>query len=78
MNLEKIRFYLALFLGGLVYFFMKTLGLDATTFPGKVALKIDPKFLTKIKDRFNRIILVTGTNGKTTTNIYFSIVTNQF
>jgi UDP-N-acetylmuramyl tripeptide synthase len=78
MNLEKIRFCLALFLGRLVYFFMKTLGLDATTFPGKVALKIDPKFLTKIKDRFNRIILVTGTNGKTTTNnLIFQIVTKS-
>jgi len=78
MNLEKIKFSLALFVGRLVYLFMKILGLDATTFPGKVVLKIDPQFLIKIKNRFKKIILVTGTNGKTTTNnLIFQIITKS-
>jgi len=47
---------------------MKILNLDATTFPGKVALNIYPDFLKEISSKIKTRILVTGTNGKTTTN----------
>ncbi|NMA66761.1 MAG: Mur ligase family protein [Clostridiaceae bacterium] len=37
-----------------------------TTLPGKIALKISPDILSELSNKF-RIIMVTGTNGKTTT-----------
>ncbi|MFN3698791.1 MAG: Mur ligase family protein, partial [Dictyoglomus sp.] len=68
MNLEKIRFYVALYIGKIIYKIMKIFKLDATTFPGKIALKIDPYFINHISKRIAKKILITGTNGKTTTN----------
>lgn len=47
---------------------MKILNLDATTFPGNIALRIYPDFLKEISKRIGIKILITGTNGKTTTN----------
>ncbi len=41
-------------------------GRGATNLPGKIALFINPKILTKLTSGF-RIIMITGTNGKTTT-----------
>jgi UDP-N-acetylmuramyl tripeptide synthase len=48
-----------------------------TNFPGKVALKFDKDILEKISKNF-KVILVTGTNGKTTTtNMIYSIIKNS-
>lgn len=47
-------------------FLTKTILKGGTTFPGRVALKIDKNILSKISKGYN-VILVTGTNGKTTT-----------
>lgn len=48
-----------------------------TNFPGKVALKFDKDILGKISKNF-KVILVTGTNGKTTTtNMIYSIIKNS-
>ena len=41
-------------------------GKGATTLPGRVALRMNPKILEKLASNF-KIIMVTGTNGKTTT-----------
>ncbi|SCJ73989.1 UDP-N-acetylmuramate--L-alanine ligase [uncultured Clostridium sp.] len=66
-------------------FLTKTILKGGTTFPGKVALKLDKDILTKVASGYN-VILVTGTNGKTTTTsmIYnilkekgFSVITNN-
>ena len=66
-------------------FITKTLLKGGTTFPGKVALKLDKDILTKVALGYN-VILVTGTNGKTTTTsmIYnilkekgYSVITNN-
>ncbi|MCS7201732.1 MAG: MurT ligase domain-containing protein [Dictyoglomus sp.] len=72
------RFFLALFLGRIVYYIMRILSQDATTLPGKIALIIDPRFIKKISKRIKNIILVTGTNGKTTTNnLIFFLLKNK-
>lgn len=47
-------------------FLTKTILKGGTTFPGRVALKIDKNILSKISKGY-KVILVTGTNGKTTT-----------
>lgn len=44
----------------------RLLGMGATTLPGRVALFMYPKILEKLSSNYN-IIMVTGTNGKTTT-----------
>lgn len=68
MKLEEVKFNLALYTGKFLYRVMKLFGLDATTFPGRIALNIDPNFLKKISKKISTKIVVTGTNGKTTTN----------
>lgn len=48
-----------------------------TNFPGKIALKFDEKILTRISKNYE-VILITGTNGKTTTtNMIYSIIKNS-
>ena len=55
-------------------FLTKTLLKGGTTFPGKVALKIDKNILSKVSKGY-KVILVTGTNGKTTTtNMIYNII----
>ncbi len=48
-----------------------------TNFPGKIALKFDKNILNKISKNYE-VILITGTNGKTTTtNMIYSILRNN-
>lgn len=53
-------------------FLSKHLIKGGSTFPGKIALKIDKNILKKVSKGY-KVILVTGTNGKTTTT---SMITN--
>lgn len=55
-------------------FLTKTILKGGTTFPGRVALKIDKNILSKISKGY-KVILVTGTNGKTTsTSMIYNII----
>ncbi|MBI3559240.1 DUF1727 domain-containing protein [Candidatus Gottesmanbacteria bacterium] len=55
-------------LAKIISVFSKTFNLGAGgTWPGEVALKLDPKILEKIAPK--NVILVAGTNGKTTTTL---------
>lgn len=65
---NKIKKTFALNMGKLSVFILRLFNKGATSFPGKLALKIDNSFLSLINERCNKIILITGTNGKTTTN----------
>lgn len=58
---------LAIWLGKLVTLLLRMRGMDATSFPGKVALRLSPNILAWFGRRIGRVIVVTGTNGKTTT-----------
>lgn len=62
----KLRFYLALIIAKLSIPALKITGHNATDFPGAMALKICPDFL-KYVAKPEKIIAVTGTNGKTST-----------
>lgn len=62
----KFRFYLALIIAKLSIPALKITGHNATDFPGALALKICPDFL-KYVAKPEKIIAVTGTNGKTST-----------
>lgn len=65
----KIRFWLALWVGKIVSSLMKILGKKGTTFPGAVARKIYPDIIKHLALGFKEgTVIITGTNGKTTTN----------
>ena len=59
------RFYIAFYAAKLTRFLLKLLRRNASFFPGKVAVTICPDFLGKVS-KPEKIIGVTGTNGKTT------------
>ena len=59
-------------------FLTKTILKGGTTFPGRVALKIDKNILSKVSKGY-KVILVTGTNGKTTTvTLIYEILKAQY
>jgi len=63
-------FYLSIILGKLIIFLIQIFKIGAgSTWPGHLALIFDKNFLKKIfkKNQHLKTILVTGTNGKTTT-----------
>ena len=63
--MKPIRFYFSIICGKLTIALLRLLKRRATNFPGTVVLKICPKFLKYI-EKPEKIIAVTGTNGKTT------------
>lgn len=62
----KIKYYIALWAAKISILGLKITKHGGTNFPGVVALKICPEFL-KYVDKPEKIIGITGTNGKTTT-----------
>ncbi len=60
-----LKFYIALWSAKLAKLLLRMIKRDATYFPGKLAITICPDFLGKI-GKPEKIIGVTGTNGKTT------------
>jgi lipid II isoglutaminyl synthase (glutamine-hydrolysing) len=56
---------------------LKIVGMNATALPGKVALKLDPKFLSTVNTRCKKKVIITGTNGKTTTNNLINHILNS-
>jgi UDP-N-acetylmuramyl tripeptide synthase len=70
VNLLKTRLnlYLSIITGKLVRGGLKRLGKTATALPGNIALRIEPDLLKILRKRCKKVVLITGTNGKTTTN----------
>lgn len=74
---KSLRFYIALWISKLAMALQKLLGMNASYFPGKLAIKLCPDFLGRI-DKPETIITVTGTNGKTTCcNMLLEILTDN-
>lgn len=68
----KIKSILSIIASKIILFFSKHILNGGSTFPGTIALKFDKEIL-KVISKGYKVILVTGTNGKTTTT---SMVTN--
>ena len=62
----SFRSRLAILTGRIVIRILRLFGRGATTLPGRIALMIDPLLLNRLTKN-QRVFLVTGTNGKTTT-----------
>ncbi len=64
----NLRTRIAIILGKLVSVTSKTFRLGAgATWPGEIALRINPRILRELSTHAPHIIIVAGTNGKTTT-----------
>ncbi len=66
MRKISIKTIISILCSKFTLFLTKTILKGGTTFPGRVALKIDKNILSKVSKGY-KVILVTGTNGKTTT-----------
>jgi UDP-N-acetylmuramyl tripeptide synthase len=75
----NIKSILSILLSKITAFLAKHVVKGGSNFPGKIALKID-KSILKIVSKGYKVILVTGTNGKTTTTsmIYNILKENNF
>lgn len=60
-----MRVFLSCLICRLVHFVLQKLGRGATTLPGRIALKVKRNILADLSARV-KVIIVTGTNGKTT------------
>jgi UDP-N-acetylmuramyl tripeptide synthase len=76
MDVRKWNFWLALWAGKLAGVTLKLLGKSSTTLPGFIAYRLDPGIIKYLAQYFTEgIIMITGTNGKTTTaNILANIL----
>jgi len=70
------RFWVALWAGKIITMALLVTGKKGTTLPGKIANWIDPQIMRHLSVAFTEgVIMVTGTNGKTTTaNLLASIL----
>lgn len=75
-----LRLFFAILLAKSIAFVIKLFGGGATAAPGLYALKIDPKFIKKFSKKIKGdSILISGTNGKTTTSRLLSdILSNKY
>ena len=65
--MSKLRFLMGLWVGKLSVPALKITHHNGTDYPGKLAIKFCPNFLDYI-ERPKKLVIVTGTNGKTTVN----------
>ena len=70
--MKKLRFLAALWTAKAARAIMKLLGRNATYLPGVIAIRICPGFLRQI-GKPKQIVVVTGTNGKTTVSNLISV-----
>ncbi|ENZ03470.1 hypothetical protein HMPREF1092_00657 [Clostridium thermobutyricum] len=66
VNIINIKSIISILAGKLVLFLSKNFLKGGSTFPGRVALKLDKKILKTVAKDY-KVVLITGTNGKTTT-----------
>ncbi|WP_237739735.1 Mur ligase family protein [Methanobacterium formicicum] len=80
ISYSKFRYYSAVTAGKIVSFVLrKILKSSASAAPGKVAMTIYPDILRVVNDRCQKKIIITGTNGKTTTNnLLTHILTREY
>ncbi len=68
---------LAITIGKLISFLLKITGTGGTAAPGLIALKIYSPLIQKLSSQLGKNILITGTNGKTTTARMLATILNQ-
>lgn len=73
-----IKLASAILVGKIIAFIIRAAGGGATAAPGYYALKLDPNLVRKLSGKLSKNILVSGTNGKTTTSrLIFQILSQK-
>lgn len=71
----SIRFIFAIAIGKLTRLLLRLFDREAGTWPGEIALRLNPHILSSLVGGFRKgIILVAGTNGKTTTSLMIKTI----
>jgi len=70
-------YYISLWVGKIAGLLSKMIGKSGTSIPGMVALKIKPDLLGHLAKQVDHIVLITGTNGKTTTSNLVSTIFSE-
>ncbi|MDR3223149.1 MAG: MurT ligase domain-containing protein [Methanobrevibacter sp.] len=66
--INRLLLNLAISAGKISFIILQIIGRTGTAMPGKIAIKIFPDILKEVSKRCDKTIVITGTNGKTTTN----------
>lgn len=64
----NIRLVFSIIVGKSVIVFNRMVGKKGTSLPGMIALKICPDLIRQLRNEHDKVVVVTGTNGKTTTS----------
>ncbi|MDR0956424.1 MAG: hypothetical protein LBL77_00935, partial [Endomicrobium sp.] len=73
---NKILLIFSIFIGKITYIGLQILGKQGTALPGKIAIKLYPNILEDLGKKCDKILVITGTNGKTTTNNLINHILN--
>ena len=66
--MTRMRAQAALWIGRLVMAVLRLAGRRGTSLPGLIASRVSPELLFRLLDQLEQCVVVTGTNGKTTTS----------
>lgn len=72
----KLRAMFAKTIAKFSYWILKTFTDGGSSFPGKVAMKLDPNILSELAKNY-RVVIITGTNGKTVTTALITQILSQ-
>ncbi len=76
--MNKYKYYASVIVGKLVFWLLKQTGRGGgTAAPGLYALRIDPQIAGKLASSLKYSVIITGTNGKTTTSRLISSILKQ-
>jgi len=64
----NLQFKFTVFIGKLIFLGLNLLGKQGTALPGKIALILYPNILKEMGKKCKKTLIISGTNGKTTTN----------
>lgn len=69
--------FIAIWVGKVLSFALRLFGRRATSLPGKAALRVCPSLLRRLSRQLEWCVVVTGTNGKTTTSAMLASILRQ-
>lgn len=72
----NLQFKFTVFVGKLIFLSLNLLGKQGTALPGKIALKLYPNILEEMEKKCKKTLIISGTNGKTTTNNLINHILN--
>ncbi len=76
--MKRLRAQAALWIGWLVTILLRLVGRRGTSLPGLVASRVSPDLLFRLLSQLEQCVVITGTNGKTTTSaLLYSMLTDD-